>query len=75
MNGFGKGRVKRIYRGLGVGIIEREDDGEDVFFSSDVTKGGLGVFSDLGEGDRVRYREYPEEISGKRFAEDVWPIQ
>ena len=74
MNGFGEGRVKRMFRGLGIGIIEPIDGGEDVIFSSDVTKGGLRGFSDLGEDDRVRYREYPGGINGRRFAEDVWPV-
>jgi cold shock CspA family protein len=75
MNGFGNGKIKRMYRGLGIGIIEPKDKpDEEVFFSERAVQGGRRGFERLGEGDKVRYRQYPQKIGDKDWADDVWTV-
>jgi hypothetical protein len=72
MNGVG-GKIGRIHRPFGIGTSEPSNREGEVIFTDKSVKGGEEVFRNLAEGDPVKYRLYPGEIAGRKFAEDVWP--
>ena len=71
MNGPSRGVIKRIYRPLGVGIIDSEEG--DIIFTPESVRGRREGFDNLSEGRPVNYRKYPSNIGDSAFADDVWP--
>lgn len=68
---YGRGRVTRINRPLGVGVIEPDSGGPPVLFTPEAVQGGADGFQKLRRGDSVSYHPAPGKIGEVDFADDV----